>query len=178
MAEEGLKQIQQLYAVEKRVRGVPPQERHAYRTEHARPLWTALRRWLEAARPEVPPQRALGKALAYLDREWDQLVVYLEDGRLEIDNNRCENAIRPFTLGRKNWLFSDSVRGVKASANLYSLIETAKACGLEPYAYLRRVFTELPQAQTVEALEALLPGHRPPEQGDLTSPAETAVVQG
>ena len=77
--------------------------------------------------------------------------------RLEIDNNRCENAIRPFVTGRKNWLFSDTVQGAKASANLYSLIETAKANGLEPYAYLRRVFTELPAAATAEHVEALLP---------------------
>ncbi len=120
---------------------------------------------------------ALGKALAYLHSEWDKLIVYLEDGRLEIDNNRCENAIRPFTLGRKNWLFSDSVRGVQASANLYSLIETAKACGLEPYAYLRRVFTELPKAQIVFAREALLPGNLPPEQASLAPPADTAAAQ-
>ena len=71
---------------------------------------------------------------------------YLDDGRLKIDNNGAENAIRPFVVGRKNWLFSASVKGVKASANLYSLIETAKANGLEPYAYLRHLFTELPKA--------------------------------
>ena len=106
----------------------------------------------------MPPSSATGKALNYLHNEWDKLVRYLEDGRLEIDNNGAENAIRPFVLGRKNWLFSDSVKGVKASANLYSLIETAKANGLEPYAYLRHLFTELPKAQTVEAIEALLPG--------------------
>ena len=76
-----------------------------------------------------------------------------------IDNNAAENAIRPFVVGRKNWLFSDSVKGVKASANLYSLIETAKANGLEPYAYLRYLFTELPKAQTVDAIDALLPGN-------------------
>ena len=81
----------------------------------------------------------------------------VDDG-LEIDNNHAENAIRPFVLGRKNWLFSDSVRGVRASANLYSLIETAKANGLEPYAYLRHLFTELPKAATLEGIEALLPG--------------------
>ena len=109
--------------------------------------------------PEVPPQSATGKALYYLHNEWSKLTGYLNDGRLEIDNNRAENAIRPFVVGRKNWLFSGSVRGVKASANLYSLIETAKANGLEPYAYLRRVFTELPQANTVEDIEALLPGN-------------------
>jgi len=96
--------------------------------------------------------------LNYLHDEWDKLIRYLEDGRLEIDNNRAENAIRPFVVGRKNWLFSASVKGVTASANLYSLIETAKANGLEPYAYLRYLFTELPKAETVDAIEALLPG--------------------
>ena len=83
---------------------------------------------------------------------------------MEIDNNGAENAIRPFVLGRKNWLFSASVKGVKASANLYSLIETAKANGQEPYVYLRHVFTELPQAETVDAIEALLPGNLDKDQ--------------
>jgi len=101
---------------------------------------------------------------AYLHNEWDKLVRYLDDGRLEIDNNAAENAIRPFVIGRKNWLFSDSVKGVTASANLYSLIETAKANGLEPYAYLRYLFTELPKAETVDAIEALLPGNLDEEQ--------------
>jgi len=107
--------------------------------------------------PQIAPSSATGKALSYLNNEWDQLIRYLDDGRLEIDNNGAENAIRPFVPGRKNWLFSASVKGVKSSANLYSLIETAKATGLEPYAYLRYVFTELPKADTVEAIEALLP---------------------
>jgi len=79
---------------------------------------------------------------------------------LKIDNNLCENAIRPFVIGRKNSLFSDTVSGAKASANLYSLIETAKANGLEPYAYLKKVFTELPKATCVEDIETLLP-YRP-----------------
>jgi transposase len=83
---------------------------------------------------------------------------------LEIDNNLAENAIRPFVVGRKNWLFSDSVAGVSASANLYSLVETTKANGLEPNAYLRYLFAELPRAGTVEAIEALLSGNVNPEQ--------------
>ena len=107
----------------------------------------------------MPPATATGKALHYLHHEWPKLVRYLDDGRLEIDNNLAENAIRPFVTGRKNWLFSDSVRGVKASANLYSLIETAKANGLEPYAYLRHLFTELPKASSVDAIDALVPGN-------------------
>jgi transposase len=100
----------------------------------------------------------------YEGLRWPKLIRYLEDARLEIDNNRVENAIRPFVVGRKNWLFSDSVKGVKASANLYSLIETAKANGLEPYAYLRHVFTELPKADTVETIEVLLPGNLEKDQ--------------
>ena len=108
-------------------------------------------------RRRAPPTSATGKALHYLRREWEKLIRYLGDGRIEIDNNGAENAIRPFVVGRKNWLFSASVKGVKASANLYSLIETAKANNLEPYANLRHLFTELPKATTVEDIEALLP---------------------
>jgi len=121
------------------------------------PEYVELRAWLDANLPGVPPGTLTGKALNYLNNEWPKLVRYLEDGRLEIDNNLAENAIRPFVIGRKNWLFSDSVHGVKASANLYSLVESAKANGLEPYQYLRQVFTVLPQAEMVEAIESLLP---------------------
>ena len=81
----------------------------------------------------------------YMNKQWPRLRVYTKDGRLNIDNNLCKNAIRPFVIGRKNHLFSDTVAGAKASANLYSLIETAKANGIEPYTWLKQVFTELPQ---------------------------------
>jgi transposase len=158
-AHRGLALIQKLYRVEKQARKLGPEERHAYHQQHARPVLDELRAWLDEALLQVPPTSATGKALNYLNREWGKLIRYLDDGRLEIDNNGAENAIRPFVVGRKNWLFSNSVKGVKASANLYSLIETAKANGLEPYAYLRYLFTELPKAGTVEAIEALLPGN-------------------
>lgn len=156
-AHHGLALIQKLYKVEKAVRTATAAERFAYRQQQAQPVLNKLRNWLDDTLPKVPPQSATGQALKYLHNEWDKLIRYLDDGRLEMDNNRTENALRPFVVGRKNWLFSDSVPGVKASANLYSLIETAKANGLEPYAYLRYVFTELPNAQTVEAIETLLP---------------------
>jgi transposase len=158
-AHKGLAFIRKLYAIEAHAREMTPAQRYCHRQRHARPVLDKLRAWLDAALPHVPPSTTLGKALAYLHRQWPALIGYLNDGRYEIDNNRAENALRPFVLGRKNWLFSNSVGGVKASANLYSLIETAKANGLEPYAYLRRVFTELPKANTVAAIEALLPGH-------------------
>src|SRR5262249_38879287 len=88
---------------------------------------------------------------------WPQLIHMFDDGRLEVDNNRCENALRPFVLGRKAWLFSDTPAGADASARLYGLLETAKANGCEPYAYLRRGVPHLPQATTLAEIEALLP---------------------
>ena len=90
-------------------------------------------------------------------KQWDRLVRYLEDGRLRPDNNLAENAIRPFVVGRKNWLFSGHPNGAKASAALYSLIETAKANDLEPYAYLRYLFDKLPLANSEDDYRALLP---------------------
>ncbi len=158
-AHRGLRLIQKLYGIEKQAQNLTPEKRQAYRDRHARPILDEMRAWLDQSLPQVPPTSATGKALHYLQNEWPKLIRYLDDGRLMIDNNVAENAIRPFVIGRKNWLFSDSVRGVKASANLYSLIETAKVNGLEPYAYLRYLFTELPKAETVDDIEALLPGN-------------------
>ena len=157
MAEEALIQIQALYRIEKEARTMSPAERQRHREIHARPVWDTLHTWLTVHRPGVPPQSALGRALTYLANEWDKLVVYLTDGRVPIDNNATENCLRPFCVGRRNWLFHDTVAGAQASANLYGLIETAKACGLEPYHYLRRIFTDLPKARTLEDIEALLP---------------------
>jgi len=116
----------------------------------------AFRTWLDQHIPVVPPRSALGKARNYANKQWPKLTTYTEDGRLRMDNNLTENAIRPFVIGRKNFLFCDSVAGAKSSANLYSLIETAKANGIEPFAYLKMIFTELPQANSLEEIEALL----------------------
>lgn len=157
-AHRGLALIRKLYRIERQARKLKPLERYARRQKHAQPVLDDICKWLEKTLPQIPPSSSTGQALNYLHNEWDRLIRYLDDGRLEIDNNLAENAIRPFVIGRRNWLFSTSVKGVKASANLYSLIECAKINGLEPYAYLRHVFTELPKAGTVEAIEALLPG--------------------
>jgi hypothetical protein len=112
-----------------------------------------------SCRLQTLPSGNLGEALAYLLKQWPKLIRYVEDGRVAIDTNLAENAIRPFALGRRNWLFADTVSGAKASAHLYSLVQTARANELEPYAYLRRLFAELPAAQTVEQIEALLPAY-------------------
>lgn len=156
-ALQGLAFIQKLYKIERQVQERPPDDRHRIRQERSRPVMEKLRAWLTETIPRVPPQSLTGKALAYLDGQWPKLLRVLEDGRLPLDTNAVENAIRPFVVGRKNWLFADTVRGAEASANLYSVIETAKRCGLEPFAYLRHVLAALPRAHTVDEVEALLP---------------------
>lgn len=159
LAPEALLTIRKLYAIEKLARdaGMTAEQRHRLRNEKARPIWDTLRTWLDKNRNATPPQSLTGKAIGYLADEWPKLIRYLEDGRLEISNVLCENALRPFVVGRKAWLFSDTPKGATASARLYGLVETAKANRLEPYAYLRQVFTLLPQATTLEDIEALLP---------------------
>jgi len=152
-----IKLMARLYAIEKHNKSASGDVRYQARQEKAKPILDKLRRWLDETKPKVPPKTLLGKALHYLEHQWPRLVRYLDDGNYPIDNNLVENAIRPFAIGRKNWLFSASVKGAKASANLYSLIETAKANGLEPYAYLKRVFTELPNAENFDDIDRLLP---------------------
>jgi transposase len=158
-AGEALALIGRLYAIEKdlREKQATSATRYTTRQEQAKPILDELKEWANKTISAVPPKTALGVALNYLLSHWPRLIRYLDDGRLEIDNNAVENAIRPFVVGRKGWLFSDSVRGVKSSANLYGLIETAKANGLEPFAYLRYLFTQLPIATTVDDYESLLP---------------------
>lgn len=164
-AHQGFAFIQKLYKIEKEMRGQAAERRRAAREERARPILTEMKLWLDATKDQVPPRSLTGMAISYTRNQWNALIRYVEDGRLEIDNNGVENSIRPFVLGRKNWLFSTTVRGAEASANLYSVIETAKANGLEPYRYLCHLFTELPKADTVDKIERLLPTRwRPPKE--------------
>lgn len=156
-ALQGLAFIQKLYRIERQMGTVSPEERKRLRLLHSKPVMEAMRAWLDAALSRVPPQSLTGKALAYADGQWPKLVRVLEDGRIPLDTNAVENAIRPFVVGRKGWLFADTVRGAEASANLYSVIETAKGNGIEPFAYLRHVFAELPRATRLADFEALLP---------------------
>ena len=149
--------IKTLYAIERRLRDKLPEERYRVRQAESVPVLNKLRAWLDEIRPKVTPTSKLGEALAYLHNQWQGLIGYCDDGRYHIDNNPIENAIRPFCIGRKGWLFSDTPAGATASARLYSLVQTAKVNGLEPYAYLRHVFTELPKAQSLQDIEALLP---------------------
>jgi transposase len=156
-ADMAITMIKGLYAIEASIKDQPAEQKYQIRQEKSQPQLNKLRAWLDKALQQTLPKGKTGEALAYLDKNWDKLTVYLTDGRLHIDNNPVENTIRPFAIGRKNWLFSDSQRGAKASAMLYSIIETAKANDLEPYAYLRTVLTRLPHCETVDDIEKLLP---------------------
>ena len=163
LAPHALALIRKIYAVDKAAREakLKPEQRKQLRDKEAKPIWDELRKWLDTNLGTAPPGSLTGKAMNYLASEWPRLIRVLEDGRLELDNNLCENAIRPFVMGRKAWLFSDTPAGAEASAKLYSLIETAKANGIEPYSYLKRVFAELPRAETLADFEALLPWSKP-----------------
>lgn len=164
-AEEGLRIIQKLYAVEKNARkqGLSPEMIYIERQEKSKPILDDFKLWLEEIAPTVPVKSLLGKALTYTLSQWHRLIRYLENGIIRIDNNLVENDIRPFVLGRKNWLFFDQPEGATAGANLYSLIETAKANGLEPYQYFCFLFDKLPLVASEAHLKALLPQNLTPE---------------
>ena len=178
-AHQGAGFIKKLYQIEREVRDQSAEVRKAVRQERSIPILNEMKTWLDVTKVQVPPKSLTGRAIGYALNQWDSLCRYVGDGRLEIDNNRIENAIRPFVIGRKNWLFSDTVRGAEASANLYSLVETAKANGLEPYQYLCHLLTELPKAETVEEIEQLIPTRwRPPETAKERNASEQAVACG
>ena len=149
--------IGELYAIEAAARELDVEDRLHLRHERSRPVLARIQALLLAHLQSVLPGSLLGQAVHYLSAQWPKLMRFVDDGRFPIDNNACENAIRPFVVGRRNWLFADTVGGATASANLYSLIETSKANGIEPYRYLCTLFAALPKATCLEDYDALLP---------------------
>lgn len=158
-AHQAISYIQKLYQVEAEAKNnnLTYKEIRQLRQEKSKPVLDEFKKWLDKRVSQVPPEGLMGKAINYLLKNWDKFILYLEDGRIPIDNNLVENAIRPFVQGRKNWLFSGSPDGAEASAGIYGLIETAKANGLEPYWYLYYLFDHLPKAKTTEEFKKLLP---------------------
>ena len=152
-----------LYQIEALAQGQLPERQtradytYRLRQEHSLPLLKAFKTWLDEQATKALPESLIGKAISYTRNQWEYLSRYVEDGRAPIDNNILERDIRPFTTGRKSWLFSDTVAGAKASAVIYSLLLTCRACGIEPYAYLRQVLTELPQRPSGADISDLLP---------------------
>ncbi|MCU8072563.1 IS66 family transposase [Shewanella sp. SM32] len=156
-ADVALNHIQKLYALESKLKTAPPDKKYEARQTLAKPLLAQFKSWLDKSSESVTKESLLGAAITYSLNQWPKLVRYLDDGCLNIDNNRAERAIKPFVIGRKAWLFANTKTGAQASAALYSLVETSKINGLEPYDYLCRLLTELPKANTQEKLQQLLP---------------------
>jgi transposase len=159
LADEAVEFIGRLYQIEKEAKtaNLDQQEIYQLRQEKSKPVLESFKTWLDIKQPITPPKGLLGKAIGYALNHWEKLIVYIEDGRLSPDNNAAENAIRPFVVGRKNWLFAGHPNGAEAGATFYSLVETAKANGLEPYNYLRYIFGNLPLAQSDQDYKNLLP---------------------
>lgn len=168
-ADKALSYIKKLYKLEKEAdeKELSPEEIYQLRQDKAKPILDEFHEWLAKRMLQTPPKGLLGKAIAYTLNQWHRLAGYIKDGHLAPDNNMAENSIRPFVIGRKNWLFSGTPDGAAASALLYSLIETAKMNKLEPYAYLRYIFDRLPTAKSLEDYEAMLPWNVTPQQLNL-----------
>lgn len=154
-ADMALSLIQKLYRLETSLKDKSAQEKYEQRQTVAKPLLDKFSQWLTQA--NVPPKSALGKAVGYCQNQWHKLNRYLEDGGLNIDNNRAERAVKPFVIGRKNWLFSNTANGASASAMLYSIIETAKANGLIPFYYIAYCLEQLSGEVSEKTIEAMLP---------------------
>jgi hypothetical protein len=159
LAHEAIKYCKALYRIEKEARAgnLSAQERHALRDEKSRPILASFKTWLDTHLTKTPVQSKIGEAIRYALTNWELLNNYLKDGRIEIDNNLLENAIRPFAVGRKNWLFMGSPSGSKTGAIFYSLIETCKANNIEPYKYFCEMLHRIRECVTESDYRQLLP---------------------
>ncbi len=157
IAEEGLSQIGQLYRVEERIRGHSAEQRLLARQQHSKPLIEAFQQWLRYHRTRVSPKCPLGKALTYIAKLWDGLILFLTDGRIELDSNCVERTIRPVALNRKNSLFAGHDAGGKTWAVLASLLETCKLNGINPQAYLTATLTQIADGHQQKHINQLLP---------------------
>jgi transposase len=157
IAAEALRRIAELYAIEEGIRGQSAQQRRLVRGREARPLLMVMRPWLEQELGRVPPHSTLAEAIRYTLARWPALCRFLDDGRIELDNNAVERAIRPIALGRKNHLFAGSDGGGHRWAVIASLIASAKLNGIEPYAYLKEVLERMNRGHPATQLDDLLP---------------------
>lgn len=157
-AGHAMEEFQKLYAIERKAReaNLSPKERHKLRLDESLPILNRLGKWIVETNKTTSPKSPLGQATAYCINRWDNLLAYLEDGCLEIDNNLAENAIRPIALGRKNYLFAGSDRGAERAAMLYSFFATCKKNDVNPFEWLRKVLEVIPEYK-VNKLYELLP---------------------
>jgi transposase len=152
-AKKGLDFCNRLFAIERKIKGLSAEDCLNTRLNDSQPVLDAFLAWLKEQQELVTPKSATGMAISYTLNQWPKLITFMKDGRVEIDNNRAERSIKPFVIGRKNWLFAASTSGANSSAISYSLVETAKENGLNPFFYLKYLFEELPQLDMSANLE-------------------------
>ena len=159
ITEEGLAFCNKLFEIEKALQDVTAEERYEERLKHSQPILDNFKQWLKYQSPRITPKSALGKAIKYCRNQWDKLEAFMLDGRLEISNNRAERSIKPFVIGRKNWMFSNTSKGATSSATIYSIVETAKENGIKPFEYLKHLLEQLPNVDVNDQamLDTLLP---------------------
>lgn len=155
LAEVAMKFYKRLYDHEEEIRPLPPDERHKLRQEIQVPIWNEFKVWVDSNHSKVPPKSKIGEAFKYFRSEYEYLIGYLKDGRLEMDNGFAERAIRKFAIGRNNWMFSDTEAGAHASAMFYSLLCTAKVNDVNIYEAMKYLFNEIPKAKSIEDFERL-----------------------
>jgi transposase len=155
LAKQGLDYYQRLTDIEERAKDRSYWERFVVREKEARPIWIEMKGWAEKSSQVVPPKSKIGTAFHYFLEQYDLLTLYLSDGLLQFDNGFAERAIKYFAIGRKNWLFSDTVEGAKASSLFYSFVITAKVNGVNPWEALNQIFTEIPTATTADDYDRL-----------------------
>ena len=155
----------ELYRIERKAKdsGLSPDYRYELRQKESKPLMESFQKWLDGIQSTVLPQSPLGKAIQYCQNRWSGLMRFLDDGRLEIDNNLTEQKIKPIVMARKNFLFAASVAGAKALCMHFSFIQTAKLHGHDPYHYYVIVLKRLPHCKTLEDYEKLLPWNMNPD---------------
>ena len=155
LAEVGLKYYHTLYELEEESKKLNIDDKQKHRLEKHKPIWDEFKTWVEVNIKKVPPKSKLGKALNYFTSEYEYLIGYLKDPRLEMDNGFVERAIRKFAIGRNNWMFSDTESGAQASSMFYSILCTANVNGIKPFQLLKYLFQEIPKAKTIEDIENL-----------------------
>jgi len=159
VANIAIAKIKRLYEIEDELRDATPEERLRVRQMRSKPIVDDFKEWFESESKLVLPKSALGTAFTYCKNQWPKLIRFLKDGRLEIDNNRAERSIKPFVIGRKNWLFANTPRGAKVSALIYSIVETAKENGLNPFDYLKYLFERIKMIDPadISTIDSLMP---------------------
>ena len=157
VATHVIKLIAKLSVIEEEIKSFNTNDIRQLRLRKSKPIFEDLHNYLLSNQPNIPPKSLLGQAVSYTLNQWPKLLTHLQDGRLENNNNRSERAIKPFVIGRKGWLFADSVAGAEAAAIIFSLVETCKHHGVEAYDWFRYVLQQLPLCQSDDEVESLMP---------------------